>query len=86
MLWLVALTNAHNMIDGLDGLFAGTATVEGVGIALVLALSGAGDRALQPLLISAACLGFLRYPRFPPSKPPSGGSEFLPRCLCLPIR
>lgn len=26
VLWLVALTNAHNMIDGLDGLFAGTAT------------------------------------------------------------
>ena len=67
VLWLVALTNAHNMIDGLDGLFAGTATVEGVGIALVLALSGAGDRALQPLLISAACLGFLRYNR-PPAK------------------
>ncbi len=67
VLWLVALTNAHNMIDGLDGLFAGTATVEGIGIALVLALSGMGERALEPLLISAACLGFLRYNR-PPAK------------------
>ena len=65
VLWLVALTNAHNLIDGLDGLFAGSATVEGVGIALVLLLSGMGARALPPLLISAACLGFLRYNRPP---------------------
>lgn len=67
VLWLVALTNAHNLIDGLDGLFAGTATVEGIGIALVLTLGGMTEQALPPLLISAACLGFLRYNRPPAS-------------------
>ena len=65
VLWLVALTNAHNMIDGLDGLFAGTATVEGIGIALVSVFVGMTERALPPLLISGACLGFLRFNRPP---------------------
>lgn len=63
--WLIAVTNAHNLIDGLDGLFAGCAIVEGVGIALVLLACGNREQALPPLLISAACLGFLRYNRPP---------------------
>ncbi len=65
VLWLLAMTNAHNFIDGLDGLFAGSAALEGVGIAMVLSLSGREDRALLPLLLSVACLGFLRYNRHP---------------------
>lgn len=65
VLWLLAMTNAHNFIDGLDGLFAGSAALEGIGIAAVLSLSGRTDRALMPLLLSSACLGFLRYNRHP---------------------
>lgn len=63
--WLVAVTNAHNLIDGLDGLFAGCATVEGIGIAMILILCGNREQALLPLLISASVLGFLRYNRPP---------------------
>ena len=56
VLWVVALTNAHNFIDGLDGLFAGCSAVEGIGLFLIL--RSAGLPALAPLLLSAACLGF----------------------------
>lgn len=64
MFWLVAMTNAHNFIDGLDGLFAGCAAIEGGCLAVVLLLGGMGDFFL-PLLISAACLGFLWHNRYP---------------------
>lgn len=89
VLWLLALTNAHNFIDGLDGLFAGTAAVEGIGIALVLFLLGQGDRTLQPLLLSAACAGFLRYNR-PPARVfagdcGSGAVGFLLGVAALPV-
>lgn len=65
--WVLALTNAHNFVDGLDGLFGGTATVEGIALSLLLAGIGQGALALPPLLISAACAGFLLYNRPPAS-------------------
>lgn len=65
--WLLAVTNAHNLIDGLDGLLAGTAVLEGVGLALLLFLAGQGGNCLQSLLMASACMGFLRYNR-PPAR------------------
>lgn len=62
--WVVALTNAHNFIDGLDGLFAGCAAAEGAG--LFFMLYGAGYPAAQaPLLLAAACLAFRMKNRAP---------------------
>lgn len=86
--WLLAVTNAHNFIDGLDGLFAGTAAAEGIGLALLLLLLGQEDRILLPLLLSAACAGFLRYNR-PPARVfagdcGSGAVGFLLGCAALP--
>lgn len=87
--WLLAMTNAHNFIDGLDGLLAGTATLEGVGLALVLFLGGQGERSLPPLLLAAACMGFLRHNR-PPARVfagdcGSGTVGYLLGWLALPI-
>ena len=65
--WVLALTNAHNFVDGLDGLLGGTASVEGIALSLLFLGSGQGSRALPPLLIAAACGGFLIYNR-PPAK------------------
>lgn len=67
MLWLVALTNAHNMIDGLDGLCGGVSAIEAVVLALLLAWQGNSAWAGVSLVLCGAALGFLRYNRHPAS-------------------
>ncbi len=65
VLWLVAVTNAYNLIDGMDGL----AATAGAGICVAMALLYAGPGLLGPLAIVAlagALLGFLRH-NFPPA-------------------
>lgn len=88
VLWVVGLTNAHNFVDGLDGLFGGTATVEGIALSILLMSIGLRELALFPLLISAACCGFLLYNR-PPARIfagdcGSGSVGFLLGMLSLP--
>lgn len=63
--WVIALTNAHNFIDGLDGLFAGCASIEGAALAAVFLLLGELRPALSPLLLAASCLAFRHYNRHP---------------------
>ena len=65
LLWVVALCNAHNMIDGLDGLLAGCAAIEGGALALFFWLSGRGAQGLLPFLLASACLGFRQWNRYP---------------------
>ncbi len=65
VLWVVALTNAHNFIDGLDGLFAGCAAVEGCSLFAALSLCGMLEDAIPPLLLGLACLGFRHFNRHP---------------------
>lgn len=67
VLWLVTMTNAHNFIDGLDGLLAGTVINEGIATAFLLWLIGHGANALPPLFLAVAALGFLQYNR-PPAR------------------
>ena len=67
ILWVVALANAHNFVDGLDGLFGGTAVIGGVCLSLLLLLLGRGREAILPLVLSAACIGFLRH-NLPPAR------------------
>ncbi|WP_193212281.1 MraY family glycosyltransferase [Luteolibacter marinus] len=59
--WTVALINAFNLIDGMDGLCSGLATIS---LVILTALAVAGDRptnAFVIALMAAALLGFLRY-------------------------
>lgn len=65
VLWVVALTNAHNFVDGLDGLFAGCASIEGIALCLALLLCGANDNAAPPLFLALACLAFRYFNRYP---------------------
>ena len=65
VLWFVALMNAFNLIDGVDGLAAGIALIAAVGIGLSLVFRGHPGDVLLFLGFAGACLGFLRYNYFP---------------------
>lgn len=60
VIFIVAVTNAYNMIDGLDGLCGGTAFVALVGIG-VFATMGGELRLELALPLGAAALAFLRF-------------------------
>ena len=58
--WLVLMINAFNLIDGLDGLAAGTAAIIFFAMAVLSVIEGGNPNILGVQLIGAgACLGFL---------------------------
>lgn len=61
VLWIVGITNAVNLIDGLDGLACGVSTISSMTM-LVIALSVAEpDVAILMGALAGACIGFLPY-------------------------
>lgn len=61
VLWIVAITNAVNLIDGLDGLACGVSTISSMTL-LVIALAVSEEQsAVLMAALSGACLGFLPY-------------------------
>lgn len=78
VLWIVALTNAFNFLDNMDGLSAGVASI--CGAILLVALFSAGERFTPALLavFLGCCLGFLWHNWFPARLfMGDGGSHFL---------
>jgi len=65
--WFVVLTNAFNLIDGLDGLASGLAGIAAIGLAGTALLRRFSGDALPFLALAGACLGFLRYNFYPAS-------------------
>jgi UDP-GlcNAc:undecaprenyl-phosphate GlcNAc-1-phosphate transferase len=59
--WIVGLTNAYNYLDGLDGLAAGSATINLFFFAVILYGMGQYALGLIAVVLTAACLGFLPY-------------------------
>ncbi len=80
--WIVAMTNAINFIDGLDGLAAGVSAISaGAMLVVALLLVPQGNSMNSALLLAAVvggCLGFIPY-NFNPAKIFMGdtGSNFL---------
>jgi UDP-GlcNAc:undecaprenyl-phosphate GlcNAc-1-phosphate transferase len=76
--WVVAVTNAVNLIDGLDGLAAGTALIASLTLAVVAFTLGNVPVVAVTLILAGAILGFLRY-NFHPARVFLGdtGSMFL---------
>lgn len=61
LLWIVGLTNAFNLIDGVDGLAAGVAAIGGSACTVILVLRGHAPEALILSALVGAALGFLVY-------------------------
>ena len=66
LLWLVGITNAFNLLDNMDGLSSGVASISALTFAAIAArYIYLGPEQNQALVFSAAlsgaCLGFLRY-------------------------
>ena len=79
ILWTIGIVNAFNLIDGLDGLAAGLASISSICIAIWILING-GNLPMVILLFTfcAACLGFLVF-NFSPARIFMGdtGSMFL---------
>lgn len=59
--WLVGLTNAFNLIDGVDGLAAGIASIAGSACAAILIVRGHPAEAMLLAAMVGAALGFLFF-------------------------
>ncbi len=84
LLWIVGITNAVNIIDGLDGLAAGVTFFVCVGNLFVSLVLGNVVMSVISVILAGALLGFLRY-NFPPARIFLGntGSLFLGMVLAL---
>ncbi|SRR5579884_703046 len=61
ILWVLWITNAFNLIDGMDGLAAGSALFSTAAVFAVSIALGNGLEALITAALAGAILGFLRY-------------------------
>ena len=65
VLWIVACTNALNLIDGLDGLAVGVSAIGSLSMLTVALSLSAPAAAVLLAALNGACLGFLPYNRSP---------------------
>ena len=61
LLWVVGITNAFNLLDNMDGLSAGVATVASAFLTLLAAMSGQYLVGTLAAALGGACVGFLVY-------------------------
>ena len=59
--WIVGLTNAFNLIDGIDGLAAGIAVIAGATCTAILVARGHAPEAMVLAALVGSALGFLVY-------------------------
>lgn len=60
-LWVVGITNAFNLIDGIDGLAAGAAVFAMLSLFITSLMQGHTEICVVSLIIAGALMGFLRY-------------------------
>ncbi|HBQ25269.1 MAG TPA: undecaprenyl-phosphate alpha-N-acetylglucosaminyl 1-phosphate transferase [Syntrophomonas sp.] len=65
LLWIVGITNAINLIDGLDGLAAGVSAIAGCTLGIVTLLNGQTVAAVMAFILVASTIGFLPYNFYP---------------------
>lgn len=59
--WIVGITNTVNLIDGLDGLAAGTAFIASVVLAYISLINNRYETAVLLIVLAGSTLGFLPY-------------------------
>ncbi len=61
VLWIVGITNAVNLIDGLDGLACGVSTISSMTMLVIALVVAEADVAIIMAALAGACIGFLPY-------------------------
>ncbi len=61
VIWIVGLTNAINLIDGLDGLACGVSAICSLSLLMVMILKGEYVVAMLTAIVVGSCLGFLPF-------------------------
>ncbi|MGN1014512.1 MAG: MraY family glycosyltransferase [Butyricicoccus sp.] len=61
ILWIVAITNAVNLIDGLDGLAVGVSSIASMTMLAVALFIGETEIAVVLAALAGACVGFMPY-------------------------
>ena len=61
VLWIVGITNAVNLIDGLDGLACGVSTISSMTLLVIALIVSEPDVAILMAALAGACIGFLPY-------------------------
>ena len=61
VLWIVGITNAVNLIDGLDGLACGVSTISSMTLLVIALTVSEPDVAVLTAALAGACIGFLPY-------------------------
>jgi len=59
--WVVGITNAVNLIDGLDGLACGVSTISSMTFLVIALIVSEPDIAVLTAALAGACIGFLPY-------------------------
>ena len=67
LIWIVGVTNAINLVDGLDGLAAGISIISAVTLFVAAQTTGQPFAAFLASILAASILGFLPY-NFNPAK------------------
>ncbi|HKF14396.1 MAG TPA: MraY family glycosyltransferase [Gaiellaceae bacterium] len=65
LVWIVAIMNMVNFLDGMDGLAAGICAIAGSTFAVIGLSLGAADAALLAAIVAGACFGFLHHNFYP---------------------
>ncbi|MBR2081333.1 MAG: undecaprenyl/decaprenyl-phosphate alpha-N-acetylglucosaminyl 1-phosphate transferase [Oscillospiraceae bacterium] len=61
IIWIVAITNAVNFIDGLDGLAVGVSAISTASLLVIALMVGERNVAILLAALLGACLGFIPY-------------------------
>ena len=61
IIWIVGITNAVNLIDGLDGLAVGVSSIAAITMLAVALLTGNMPIAITMAALACACIGFMPY-------------------------
>ena len=67
VVWIVAITNSFNLIDGLDGLAVGVSAISSVAMLIIALVVSDPNVAILLAALAGACFGFMPY-NFNPAK------------------